>query len=111
MSCLLSTVRWRSTQYIGGESRTDGLQINWLVPVAHYVSLTVGAGNQFGGDNPPNNVGDFRQRQRIELLGPLVHIFRPDPRYLTRTRHFGPVESETDAQWADPAALILHFQP
>lgn len=34
-------------QYIGGESRTDGVQINWLVPIAHYVSLTAGAGNQF----------------------------------------------------------------
>ena len=48
-------------QYIGGESRTDGVQLNWLAPVEHYVSLTVGAGNQFGGDSPnPNNVGDFR---------------------------------------------------
>ena len=39
-------------QYIGGESRTDGLQLNWLVPIEHYVSLTVGAGDQFGGDSP-----------------------------------------------------------
>ena len=31
-------------QYIGGESRTDGLQVNWLLPVEHYVSLTTGAG-------------------------------------------------------------------
>src|SRR5271157_5252132 len=45
-------------QYIGGASRTDGLQLNWLLPVDHYVSLTVGVGDQFGGDNPPNNVGD-----------------------------------------------------
>ena len=27
-------------QYIGGESQTDGLQVNWLPPVPHYVSLT-----------------------------------------------------------------------
>ncbi len=47
-------------QYIGGESRTDGVQVNWLVPIEHYVSVTVGAGNQFGGDVPPNNVGKSR---------------------------------------------------
>ena len=32
-------------QYIGGESRTDGLQVNWLLPVEHYVSLTTGLGD------------------------------------------------------------------
>ena len=56
-------------QYIGGESRTDGVQLNWLLPIEHYVSLTAGVGNQFGGDDP-NNVGDFRALQRVELLGP-----------------------------------------
>ena len=49
--------------YIGGESRTDGVQINWLLPFKHYVSLTMGVGNSFG--DPPNNVGDFRQIHRI----------------------------------------------
>ena len=29
-------------QYVGGESRTDGAQVNWLLPTPHYVSLTVG---------------------------------------------------------------------
>ena len=32
-------------QYIGGESRTDGVQINWLLPLSHYVSLTAGVGD------------------------------------------------------------------
>ena len=58
-------------QYIGGESRTDGVQINWLLPVEHYVSLTVGAGNQFGGDVPPNNVGDFRHLGGVNYWGRL----------------------------------------
>jgi uncharacterized coiled-coil protein SlyX len=35
-------------QYIGGESRTDGAQLNWLLPTEHYYSLTVGVGNNFG---------------------------------------------------------------
>ena len=38
-------------QYIGGESQTDGAQLNWLVPVEHYVSITAGVGNHFG-DSP-----------------------------------------------------------
>ena len=32
-------------QYIGGESRSDGAQVNWLVPVEHYISLTAGVAN------------------------------------------------------------------
>jgi len=44
-------------QYIGGESRTDGAQLNWLLPTEHYYSLTVGVGDGFG--SVPNDVGDF----------------------------------------------------
>ena len=62
-------------QYIGGESRTDGVQVNWLVPIEHYVSLTVGAGNQFGGDVPPNNVGDFRHLGGWNYWGRLSTYF------------------------------------
>ena len=36
-------------QYVGGESRTDGAQVNWLPPFAHYVSLTGGFGVGFPG--------------------------------------------------------------
>jgi hypothetical protein len=66
-------------QYIGGESRTDGVQINWLLPVEHYVSLTVGAGNQFGGDVPPNNVGDFRHLGGWNYWGRLSTYFDLTP--------------------------------
>ena len=48
-------------QYIGGESRTDGAQLNWLPPLPHYVSLTAGFGVGFGGDAPLNNAGTFRR--------------------------------------------------
>ncbi len=50
-------------QYIGGESKTDGVQLNCLLPIPHYVSLTAGVGDQFG--DTPNNVGDFRRLQRV----------------------------------------------
>ncbi len=44
-------------QYIGGESRTDGAQLNYLLPIEHYVSLTMGVGDGFG--SAPNDIGDF----------------------------------------------------
>lgn len=34
--------------FIFGESQTDGLQVNWLVPTEHYISLTAGTGLKFG---------------------------------------------------------------
>ena len=66
-------------QYIGGESRTDGAQINWLLPVEHYVSLTLGFGNQFGGDVPPNNVGDYRTPGGWNYWGRLSTYFDLTP--------------------------------
>jgi hypothetical protein len=63
-------------QYIGGESRSDGLQINWLVPVEHYVSLTLGVGDQFGADSPnPNNPGGFRSIDELNYWGRLSTYF------------------------------------
>jgi hypothetical protein len=37
-------------QYIGGESQTDGAQLNWLPPLPHYVSVTTGIGDHFGDE-------------------------------------------------------------
>ncbi len=54
-------------RYIGGESKTDGIQVNYLLPIPHYVSLTVGAGDQFG--DAPNNVGDFRAFSGLNFWG------------------------------------------
>ncbi len=57
-------------QYIGGESRSDGAQLNWLVPTEHYVSLTAGVGNNFGGDSPnPNNPGNYRPIGGLNFWG------------------------------------------
>ncbi len=54
-------------EYIGGESLTNGLQLNYLLPIPHYVSLTAGVGNQFG--SPPDNVGDFRPFLGLNFWG------------------------------------------
>jgi len=54
-------------QYVGGESKTDGVQLNYLLPISHYVSLTAGAGTQFG--DTPNNVGGFRSANNLNYFG------------------------------------------
>lgn len=47
--------------YIGGESMTDGGQLNWLVPAEHYISITAGVGDGFGADSPnPSDPGAYR---------------------------------------------------
>ena len=56
--------------YIGGESRTDGGQLNWLVPTEHYISVTAGVGDQFGGDSPnPNDPGNYRAFYGLNFWG------------------------------------------
>jgi uncharacterized coiled-coil protein SlyX len=64
-------------QYIGGESKTDGVQINYLVPISHYVSLTAGAGDQFG--DIPNDVGDFRSFDNLNFWGRASSYFDLTP--------------------------------
>lgn len=64
-------------QYVGGESKTDGVQINFLLPIPHYVSLTVGAGTQFG--DTPNNVGDFRHLNNLNFFGRVSTSFDLTP--------------------------------
>ena len=54
-------------QYIGGESKTYGVQLNYLLPISHYVSLTAGVGTQFG--SPPNPPGDYRQPSELNYWG------------------------------------------
>jgi hypothetical protein len=34
--------------YVGGESLSDGLELNWLLPTLQYISWTAGVGTQFG---------------------------------------------------------------
>src|SRR6185369_8911107 len=68
-------------QYIGGESQTDGLQLNWLLPVPHYVSLTLGLGNHFGGDSALNNAGPTRHLSGLNYFGRLSTYFDLAPNW------------------------------
>ena len=66
--------------YIGGESQTDGAQINWLLPIKHYVSLTVGVGDKFGGTpNTVGNGGDFRKFNGLNFWSRLSTTFDITP--------------------------------
>jgi uncharacterized membrane-anchored protein YhcB (DUF1043 family) len=67
--------------YIGGESQTDGLQVNWLPPISHYVSLTAGIGDHFGGDSPHNNVGAYRSFNEFNFWGRLSTYFDLSPNW------------------------------
>jgi hypothetical protein len=64
-------------QYIGGESQTDGAQLNWLPPLSHYVSLTTGVGNKFGDDS--NYPGTYRSFSELDFWGRLGTYFDLTP--------------------------------
>ncbi len=96
-------------QYIGGESRTDGLQVNWLLPIDHYVSLTAGVGDQFGGDNPPNSVGDFRRASGMNYWSRLATYFDLTPDISIEPGISGLWNPKTNAQWADPGGVNPPF--
>lgn len=64
-------------QYIGGESQTDGMQVSWLLPTAHYWNLTVGVGDKFG--DPRNNPGDFRSFNELNYFGRMSTYFDLTP--------------------------------
>jgi hypothetical protein len=66
-------------QYIGGESQTDGLQINWLPPLSHYVSLTTGVGDKFGDD--ADYPGTYREIDGLTFWGRLATYFDLTPNW------------------------------
>jgi DNA-binding protein YbaB len=92
-------------QYIGGESRSDGLQLNWLLPVEQYVSWTVGVGDSFGGDSPPSDPGGFRSIDELNFWSRLSTYFDLTPDWQTemgvsglfnpRTNDRGGIDAQT----------------
>src|SRR5258708_3177938 len=81
-------------QYVGGESKTDGLQVNWLLPTAHYISLTACVGDQFGDD--PNNPGNFRAFSELNFWGRLSTYFSLSPDWQVETGVSGLWNPKTD---------------
>jgi len=82
-------------QYVGGESRTDGAQVNWLVPIPHYVSLTMGLGDGFGADSPLNNPGSYRALSGLNYFGRLSTFFNLSPDWNIETGISGLINPST----------------
>jgi len=82
-------------QYIGGESRTDGAQLSWLPPLPHYVSVTVGLGNGFGGDSPLNNPGSYRTLSGFNYFGRVSTYFDLTPNLQLETGISGLINPTT----------------
>ncbi|MDB6057287.1 MAG: hypothetical protein JWO95_1131 [Verrucomicrobiales bacterium] len=82
-------------QYIGGESRTDGAQLNWLLPTSHYISLTTGFGAGFGGDSPLNNPGSYRRLSGFNYFGRLSTYFDLTPNVQLETGVSGLINPTT----------------
>jgi hypothetical protein len=83
-------------QYIGGESRTDGAQLNWLFPTKHYISLTLGMGVGFGGDSPLNNPGSYRALSGLNYFGRLSTYFDLTPNLQLETGISGLINPSTE---------------
>ena len=83
--------------YIGGESQSDGLQLNWLPPIPHYVSLTVGVGDHYGGDSPnPDHPGTFRAFDGLNFWGRLSTYFDLTPDWQFETGVSGLINPKTE---------------
>ena len=94
--------------YIGGESKTDGVQLNFLLPIPHYVSLTVGAGDQFG--DTPNAVGNFRHFDELNFWGRASTYFDLTPDVSLETGVSGlwtPSEEDRGGVFVQPDGSIL----
>jgi hypothetical protein len=61
-------------QYVGGESQADGVEVNWLAPIPHYLSFTLGAYNKIGADNDrvdntvPRDLSEFTVLGRVNTF-------------------------------------------
>jgi hypothetical protein len=80
-------------RYIGGESQTDGAQVSWLMPIEHYVNLTVGMGDKFG--DPQNNPGTFRGGRELNYFGRLSTYFDLTPDWQAETGVSGLIDPRT----------------
>jgi hypothetical protein len=61
--------------YIGGESQGDGVELNWLVPIPHYLSVTLGAYNKIGAENDRADNAVRRDPDEFTYLGRLATSF------------------------------------
>jgi hypothetical protein len=107
-------------RYIGGESRTEGLQVNYLFPTDHYISLTLGVGDSFGADLNPVEVDGYRSVGELNGWGHLSTYFDLSQNLNLETGLSGLVDGKADGIGDDPsqrdryiggADITLRYQP
>ena len=108
-------------RYIGGESRTDGAQVNYLFPLEHYISLTVGVGNGFGGDLEAANLSRYRSLSGLNYWGHLSTYFDLTPNLNLETGVSGLADQRASGSNVDDptqrdryvggADITLRYQP
>lgn len=83
--------------FVFGESQTDGLQVNWLVPSRHYLSVTAGTGLKFG--DLATDPGAFRS-------GDELNYWARGSTYFDLTRDVN-LEVGVSGLWAPRQNLVL----
>jgi hypothetical protein len=56
-------------RYVGGESQSDGVELNYLVPMKQYLTLTAGWYNKMGAENDRVDNGVSRDLSAFTYLG------------------------------------------
>jgi hypothetical protein len=62
-------------RYVGGESQSDGVEVNYLVPMNQYLTLTGGWYNKMGADNDRVNNNLSRDLSQFTYLGRAATFF------------------------------------
>ena len=97
------SARPRSTGMIGGESQAEGVEVTWLAPIDHYLSVTTGLYNTIGADRndraPRRGLRRPALVQRADLAGPPGDLLRPHRHAEPRgRRHLARRPAEQPAQ-------------
>src|SRR2546428_6629400 len=61
--------------YVGGESQSDGVELNYLVPMKQYLTLTGGWYNKMGPENDRADNTASRDPSQFTYLGPAATFF------------------------------------
>ena len=62
-------------RYVGGESQSDGVELNYLVPMKQYLTLTAGWYNKMGAENERVDNGVSRDLSEFTYLGRAATFF------------------------------------
>ena len=82
--------------FIGGESKSDGIEFSWLFPTRQYINLTAGVGTQLGGTLP--NPGTFRAANELTFWTHLSSFWELTPNLTLEGGISGLLNDRTDSR-------------